>query len=110
MRSENTVLTAYSDYFDIITPATIAEQIITLDNTKFYLNAGIKALAILFGLIVIFITLWIIHHHKTKNAMPDEDTLTLRDSLRLVFLVELLTRTVKWLFSSCNENNNTANF
>jgi len=73
---------AYSDYFDVITPATQAEQIQTLDDTKFYLNTGIKVLAISFGFIIIFVTLWIIHHHKTKNAMPDEDTLTLRDSLR----------------------------
>ncbi|KAH8405403.1 hypothetical protein KR222_011331, partial [Zaprionus bogoriensis] len=86
VRSENTVLTAYSDYFDVITPATQAEQIHTLDDTKFYLNDGLKALAIsLFLIIVIFITLWIIHHQKTKNAMPDEDTLTLRDSLRALF-------------------------
>lgn len=85
VRSEDTVLMAYSDYFDVITPATQAEQIQTLDDTKFYLNTGIKVLAISFGFIVIFVTLWIIHHHKTKNAMPDEDTLTLRDSLRALF-------------------------
>lgn len=82
VRSGSTVLMAYSDYFDVITPATEAEQIQSLDDTKFYLNIGIKAVAIAIGFIVIFIIFWIIHHQKTKNAMPDEDTLTLRDSLR----------------------------
>ncbi|XP_030571303.1 tyrosine-protein phosphatase 69D [Drosophila novamexicana] len=85
VRSGSTVLMAYSDYFDVITPATEAEQIQSLDDTKFYLNIGIKAVAIAIGFIVIFIIFWIIHHQKTKNAMPDEDTLTLRDSLRTLF-------------------------
>ncbi|XP_062132000.1 tyrosine-protein phosphatase 69D isoform X1 [Drosophila sulfurigaster albostrigata] len=81
VRSGETVLMAYSDYFDVITPATKAEQIQSLDDTKFYLNTGIQVLAISLAVVVIFVTLWIIHHQKTKNAMPDEDTLTLRDSL-----------------------------
>ncbi|KAM8708791.1 hypothetical protein ACLKA7_015717 [Drosophila subpalustris] len=85
VRSEDTVLRAYSDYFDVITPATQAEHIQSLDDTKLYLNTGITVLAISFGFIVLFVTLWMIHHHKTKNAMPDEDTLTLRDSLRALF-------------------------
>ncbi|EDV97391.1 GH16835, partial [Drosophila grimshawi] len=85
VRSGNTVRMAYSDYFDVITPATEAEQIHSLDDSKFYTNIGIKAVAISFGFIIIFLIFWIIHHQKTKNAMPDEDTLTLRDSLRALF-------------------------
>lgn len=81
---------AYSDYFDVMTPATEAEQIHSLDDSKFYLNIGIKAAAISLGLIVIFIIFWIVHHQKTKNAMPDEDTLTLRDSLRYFPLICLI--------------------
>ncbi|XP_017137165.1 tyrosine-protein phosphatase 69D [Drosophila miranda] len=85
VRDVNGALLAYSDYFDVITPATEAEPNHSLKDMDYYLNIGIKAGAVLFGIIIVFFVLWIFHHNKTKNAMPGEEALTLRDSLRALF-------------------------
>ncbi|KAH8288061.1 hypothetical protein KR018_011091, partial [Drosophila ironensis] len=94
VRDRNNVLMAYSKYFDVITPATEAEPIHSLNVMDQYLNMGIKAGAILFGVIVVIIVLWVFHHKKSKNALQGEDTLTLRDSLSnfLVYLRVLFGR------------------
>lgn len=82
VRDRNNALMAYSKYFDIITPATEAEPIQSLNNMDYYLSIGVKAGAVLLGVILVFIVLWVFHHKKTKNELQGEDTLTLRDSLR----------------------------
>ncbi|KQS43863.1 tyrosine-protein phosphatase 69D isoform X1 [Drosophila erecta] len=81
VRDRNNALMAYSKYFDIITPATEAEPIPSLNNMDYYLSIGVKAGAVLLGVILLFIVLWVFHHKKTKNELQGEDTLTLRDSL-----------------------------
>ncbi|KAH8296358.1 hypothetical protein KR054_005199 [Drosophila jambulina] len=81
VRDRDNVLLAYSKYFDVITPATEAEPIASLDNMDYYLNIGIKVGGILFGVLLVIIVLWVFHHKKSKNALQGEDTLTLRDSL-----------------------------
>lgn len=76
---------AYSKYFDVITPATEAEPIQSLNNMDYYLSIAIKAGGVLFGVLLVIVILWVFHHKKSKNAMQGEDTLTLRDSLRYLF-------------------------
>ncbi|KAH8334868.1 hypothetical protein KR074_010059 [Drosophila pseudoananassae] len=85
VRDRNNVLMAYSKYFDVMTPATEAEPIHSMNNMDTYLSIGIKAGPIICCVLVLLIVLWVFHHKKSKNALQGEDTLTLRDSLRALF-------------------------
>ena len=85
VRDQNKVVTAFSNYFEVITPGTVAEQIQSVDDISAILNIFIQCLAILIGIVlVLLVALCFMNHYKTKNTGPGEEVISLRDSLRLV--------------------------
>ncbi|XP_053954022.1 tyrosine-protein phosphatase 69D [Anastrepha ludens] len=81
VRDGDVVLTAYSNYFEIITPGTVPENFQADQDLSVVLNIVIQALAILIGIVlVLIVATCFLHHYNTKNSVPGEE-ISLRDSL-----------------------------
>lgn len=78
------ILTAYSNYFEIITPGTEAEYMDSVNDVSIVLNIVIQILGVLIGIVLLLlISLCFLHHYNTKTSETGEDV-SLRDSLRYV--------------------------
>uniref|UniRef100_A0A1A9VMX8 protein-tyrosine-phosphatase n=1 Tax=Glossina austeni TaxID=7395 RepID=A0A1A9VMX8_GLOAU len=85
VRNNSSVLRAYSDYFEIITPGSTVEQYNGNTDISIMLNIVIQILAILIGIVlVVLIVLCFLYHSNSKNSGSGEEVITLRDSLSRV--------------------------
>ncbi|KNC20876.1 Tyrosine-protein phosphatase 69D [Lucilia cuprina] len=85
VRNETSVLRAYSNYFEVITPGISEEQLFIQDDVAAILNIVILFLAILIGIVLVFsLILCFVYRVNTKNTGSTEEVISLRDSLSRV--------------------------
>ncbi|XP_037935932.1 tyrosine-protein phosphatase 69D isoform X2 [Teleopsis dalmanni] len=85
VRDGHQILTAFSNYFETITPGTEAEQFDTGDDLSLFFNIALQLSAALFVVILILIVALCFLHYNTKNSASGEEVISLRDSLRALF-------------------------
>lgn len=87
VRGNSTILRAYSDYFEIITPASDTDHGNENDELQAILNVVLEIIFVFFGIMLAFLLIsWCLHHTTSMNSGSDEEVINLRDSLRLVIV------------------------